>query len=136
MRPYAGFGARVIGVEVDPERLTRIQERLTATGTEAEVIQGDFTEVNTSSADVIAIYLSASMNAKLAPKLRNELKAGARIASLDYVLPGWVPEREFNCQKAAAFHPKFTCTGSPETFAHHDRYEDVYTTYLEISCSL
>ena len=88
------FGARATGVEVDPERLTRIQERLTATSTEAKVIRGDLMAVNVSSADVIAIYLSASVNTKLAPKLRNELKAGARVVSLDYLLPGWVPEQE------------------------------------------
>jgi len=89
-----GFGAKAIGVEVDPERLVRIKERLTATGTEATVIQGDLMEVDTSSADVVAIYLSSSVNAKLASKLRNELKAGARVVSLDYVLPGWVPDQE------------------------------------------
>ena len=52
-----GFGAQAIGVEVDPERLVRLKERLNATGTEAKVIQGDFMEVNVSSADVVAIYL-------------------------------------------------------------------------------
>jgi SAM-dependent methyltransferase len=93
-----GFGAKAIGVEVDPERLVRIKERLTATGTEATVIQGDLLEVDTSSADVVAIYLSSSVNAKLASKLRSELKAGARVVSLDYVLPGWVPERELTVQ--------------------------------------
>jgi len=89
-----GFGAKAIGVEVDPERLIRIKERLTATGTEATLVQGDLLEVDTSSADVVAIYLSSSVNAKLASKLKNELKAGARVVSLDYVLPGWAPERE------------------------------------------
>ncbi|MGA8857816.1 MAG: class I SAM-dependent methyltransferase [Candidatus Bathyarchaeia archaeon] len=89
-----GSGAKAIGVEVDPERLVRIKERLTATGTDAAVIQGDFMEVNVSSADVVAIYLSDSVNAKLASKLKNELKAGARVVSLDYTLPGWALEKE------------------------------------------
>jgi cyclopropane fatty-acyl-phospholipid synthase-like methyltransferase len=89
-----GFGAQATGVEADPERLVRIKERLTATGTEAKVIQGDLMEVDTSSADVVAIYLSSSVNAKLASKLENELKAGSRVVSLDYTLPGWVPEKE------------------------------------------
>jgi predicted RNA methylase len=93
-----GFGARALGVEIDPERLTRIKERLISTGTEAEVIQGDFMNIDLSPADVIAIYLSNSVNAKLAPKLRNELKVGARVVSLDYALPGWVPEREVTVQ--------------------------------------
>ena len=89
-----GFGARAIGVEMDPERLARIQERLTATGTEATVLAGDLMRVDLSSADVVTIYLSASVNAKLAEKLRNELKPGARVVSLDYVLPGWASERD------------------------------------------
>lgn len=89
-----GFGARAIGVELDPERVTRIQDRLGATGIVAEVIHEDFMKVDVSSADVVAIYLSASVNTKLAPKLRNELKVGARVVSLDYALPAWFPERE------------------------------------------
>ena len=91
-----GFGARAIGVELDPERLARIKLRLKATGTVAEVIQKDFMKVNLSRADVVAIYLSASVNSKLAPKLKDELKPGARVVSLDYVLPGWVLQRELS----------------------------------------
>ena len=88
------FGARAIGVEIDPERITRIKERLNATKTQAQLIEANLFHVDLSSADVIAFYLSDSANAKLAPKLKNELKAGARVVSLDYTLPGWVPERE------------------------------------------
>ncbi len=90
------FGAHAFGVELDPERFARIRDRLRATGTVAEVIQEDFMKVNLSSADVVAIYLSPSVNSKLAPKLKDELKLGARVVSLDYVLPGWVPERELS----------------------------------------
>jgi 16S rRNA A1518/A1519 N6-dimethyltransferase RsmA/KsgA/DIM1 with predicted DNA glycosylase/AP lyase activity len=88
------FGARAVGVEIDPERITRIRERLKSTGTQAELIQADLFEVNLSSADVITMYLSPSANAKLAPKLKAELKVGTRVVSLDYVLPDWVPDRE------------------------------------------
>jgi len=88
------FGARAVGVEIDPERVSRIKERLIATKTQAELIEANLFSVNLSAADVIAIYLSDSANAKLAPKLKAELKSEARIVSLDYALPGWVPERE------------------------------------------
>ena len=87
-------GARAVGVEIDPERISRIRERLNSTGTRAELIEADLFEVDLSSADVITIYLSASANARLAPKLKAELKVGTRVVSLDYVLPGWVPDRE------------------------------------------
>jgi predicted RNA methylase len=88
------FVARAVGVEIDPERITRIRERLNATMTQAELIEANLFDVDLSSADVIAIYLSDSANAKLAPKLKAELKVGSRVVSLDYMLPGWVPDRE------------------------------------------
>ncbi len=90
------FGARAVGVELDPERFARIQERLRATGIVAEVIHEDFMKIDLSSADVVAIYLSPAVNSKLGPKLKDEVKSGARVVSLDYVLPGWVPERELS----------------------------------------
>jgi len=94
------FGAKPVGIEIDSVRVTRIKERLKSTGVEAEVIQGDFMETDLSRADVITIYLSDSVNAKLAPKLRSELKTGARIVSLDYILPAWVPTREVTVKSA------------------------------------
>ncbi len=88
------FGAKAVGVEVDPERISRIKERLKATNTQAELIEVDLFQVDLSSADAVVFYLSDSANAKLAPKLKAELKAGTRVVSLDYTLPGWVPDRE------------------------------------------
>jgi 16S rRNA A1518/A1519 N6-dimethyltransferase RsmA/KsgA/DIM1 with predicted DNA glycosylase/AP lyase activity len=88
------FGARSVGIEIDPERVSRINERLKSTGVEAEVIQADFMNIDLSHADVVTIYLSDTVNAKLAPKLARELKQGTRIVSLDYVLPGWKVEKE------------------------------------------
>ena len=95
-----GFGARCVGVEIDPERITRLKERLASTGVEAEIIEGDLMEVDLSRADVVAIYLSDSVNSKLAPKLDRELKSGARVVSLDYVLPGWKDEKRMTISNA------------------------------------
>ena len=89
-----GFGAKGIGVEIDPERIQRLRERLQSTGVTANVIQEDLMSVDVSPADVIAIYLSDSVNKKLAKKLERELKAGTRVVSLDYAIPGWRSEKE------------------------------------------
>ena len=94
------FGARCAGVEIDPERVARIKERLAATKVEAEIIEGDLMQVDLSNADVITIYLSDSVNTKLAPKLSRELKTGARVVSLDYVLPDWKHDREVSIASA------------------------------------
>ena len=95
------FGARCVGVEIDPERITRLKERLKSTGVKANVIEGDLMQLDLSAADVVTMYLSDSVNAKLAPKLARELKTGARIVSLDYVLPGWRHEKEVTVKNAA-----------------------------------
>jgi hypothetical protein len=87
-------------VEIDPQRVARLKERLTATKVVAKIIEGDLMQVNLSDADVVAIYLSDSVNAKLAPKLSRELKPGARVVSLDYTLPGWKPEKETSVTSA------------------------------------
>ena len=94
------FGACDTGIEIDPERALRAKERLKSTGLDAKVIQADFMNVDLSSADVIAIYLSDSVNAKLAPKLIRELKPGSRVVSLDYCLPGLVAEKELTVKGA------------------------------------
>jgi len=91
-----GFDAKATGIEIDPERIARLRERLQSTGVTATVIQADFMDVDLSPADVIAIYLSESVNARLAEKLEHELRAGTRIVSLDYTLPGWKPEKEIS----------------------------------------
>jgi predicted RNA methylase len=83
-----------VGIEIDPDRVQRIKDRLTATGIQAQIIQADFMAVNLSPADVVSIYLSDTANTKLAPKLEQELKPGTRIVSLDYTLPGWTPEKQ------------------------------------------
>ena len=88
------FGAHAIGVEMDVGRISRIKERLAATGINAELIAGDIFDVDLSRADVVAIYLSASANARLGPKLKAEMRKGTRVVSLDYPLPHWKPERE------------------------------------------
>ena len=88
------FHARATGIEIDPERVKRIRQRLESTRVEAEVIQADFMVVDLSPADVVAIYLSDSTNAKLATKLSRELRPGARVVSLDYTLPDWQVESE------------------------------------------
>jgi precorrin-6B methylase 2 len=94
------FGAKSVGIEIDPIRVSRIRERLKTTGVVAEVIEGDFMEADMSKADVVTIYLSKSVNAKLAPKLRDELKDGARVVSLDYDLPSWPPDQAIDVKSA------------------------------------
>lgn len=109
-----GFGAQAVGVEADPKRVTRLKERLAGTGVDAKVIEGDLMDTDLSTADVVAIYLSPSVNAKLAPKLKNELKEGARVVSLDYALPTWDVGREIMAESGGVSR-KIYLYKSPQT---------------------
>ena len=94
------FGARAKGIEIDPNRVQRIKERLKSTGVDAEVIRADFMTVDLSSANVVTMYLSDSANSRLAPKLERELTGGARVVSLDYTIPGWASVKELMAKGA------------------------------------
>jgi len=89
------YGAKAIGVEIDPIRLQYCRTRATQLGLEgkAECVWGNFFEMDMSNADVVSFYLSQAAADKLAPKLKAELKPGARVVSNLRYLPGWTPEK-------------------------------------------
>jgi hypothetical protein len=90
------FGARAVGVEIDPFRYawTRLFIRLKRLNQQVAVIRKDFFQVDLSSATVITAYLLRDTNLKLMEKLASELPAGARIVSRKYQFPGWDIVRE------------------------------------------
>jgi 16S rRNA A1518/A1519 N6-dimethyltransferase RsmA/KsgA/DIM1 with predicted DNA glycosylase/AP lyase activity len=95
------FGAKAVGIEIDPDRVSRIKDRLNSTGVKAEIVQGNFMEANLSLANVIIMYLSDSANAKLGPKLKRELGRETRVVSLDYAIPGWTPAKVLEVSSGA-----------------------------------
>ena len=60
------FGARAIGIEIDPNLANRIRERIAATKSQAELIEADFFTVDLYTEEVVAIYVSASSYERLA----------------------------------------------------------------------
>ena len=81
---------KVIGIERD-QRLYSIAVRRTEHYRNATIIHADYDDVNISGASVVTLYQSASENARLKPKLLNELYEGARVVSHDFGIPGWRP---------------------------------------------
>lgn len=77
------YGARGIGVDIDPQRIAEAQAQARAAGVADRVtfrVQ-DLFDTNLSDATVVALYLLPSVNARLIPKLRAELRPGSRIVS-------------------------------------------------------
>jgi len=98
------FGARGVGIEIDP----RLVERSWRTANEAEVahrvsfVAGDLFTADLTPATVITMYLSSSILQQLQPRLR-ALRAGTRIVSHQFWMPGWPPDRQIQVDEAHLF---------------------------------
>jgi SAM-dependent methyltransferase len=88
------FGARGVGVDIDPFRIQESQENARKAGVTDRVrfIQQDLFQTDIGEATVVALYLSANLNLKLRPKLFQELKPGTRILSHEFAVGDWKPD--------------------------------------------
>jgi predicted RNA methylase len=89
------YKVKAVGVEISPKLVAEAQANIEKSGLsdQARVIKGDLLDTDLSGADVVTIYLATSLNRKLRPRLERFLKAGARVISHDYAVPGWKPSR-------------------------------------------
>jgi len=77
------YGARGVGIDLDPQRIKEATENLKTSGVGDRVkfLNQDLFTTDISEATVVTLYLLPSLNAKLIPKLNKELKPGTRIVS-------------------------------------------------------
>ena len=89
------FGARGVGVDLDPQRIREAQANAVRAGVADRVtfrVQ-DIFDTDIQPATVVTLFLSPELNARLRPKLTGQLKPGSRIVSHRYGIGDWVPER-------------------------------------------
>src|SRR3954447_7618462 len=75
------YGARGVGVDIDPERIQEARANAKREGVESLVrftAQNVF-EVDFREATLVTLYLLPDMHRKLSPKLQRDLRPGARI---------------------------------------------------------
>lgn len=89
------YGARAVGIDIDPQRIRESRENAREAGVEDKVrfIEGDLFEADIREATVVTLYLLTQLNAKLRPKLLKELKPGTRIVSHAFDMGDWEPEQ-------------------------------------------
>ncbi len=77
------FGARGVGIDIDPRRIEESRVNAKAAGVEhlVEFRLGDALEADVSPATVVTLYMLGSGNAALRPVLTRQLRPGARIVS-------------------------------------------------------
>jgi cyclopropane fatty-acyl-phospholipid synthase-like methyltransferase len=91
------YGARGVGIELDPELNKRAAKNAEKAGVADKVtfVRADFFKTDLSPASVVTLFLSPNINARLQAKLRRELKPGARVVSHRFPMPPeWKPARD------------------------------------------
>jgi len=94
------FGARGVGVEIDPALVAQSRATARRLGLSERVrfVEQDLFQTDLGEATVVTLYLSVEMNRRLRPKLLAELAPGSRIVSHDFDMGDWPPERVVRVQ--------------------------------------
>jgi SAM-dependent methyltransferase len=88
------YGARGVGIEIDAQ-LVDISRQIARDGDVADrvtFVQGDLFDADISEATIVTLYLSRTVNARLEPKLKHDLRPGTRIVSHQFPMPDWTPD--------------------------------------------
>ena len=98
------YGARGVGVDLDPERIREARENAARAGVTDRVtfVQQDLFATDVSAASVVALYLSPEINLRLGPMLLRDLRPGSRVVSHQFDMGDWLPERSFEVAVAGA----------------------------------
>jgi cyclopropane fatty-acyl-phospholipid synthase-like methyltransferase len=86
-------GARGVGVEIDADLVRQARRAAERAGVadRARFEAQDLFVTDLREATVVTLYLSPELNARLMPKLRAELRPGARIVSHQFPIADWAP---------------------------------------------
>jgi cyclopropane fatty-acyl-phospholipid synthase-like methyltransferase len=100
------YGARGVGIELDPVLVKRAREHAAAAGVTNRVrfVTQDLFTTDLRPATVVTLYLLQSINERLRPKLVRELKPGARVVSHVFNMgPEWPAEKTVTVDRSRIF---------------------------------
>jgi len=89
------YGARGVGIDLNPERIAEAQANARKAGVEQRVSfrVANLFETDLSPATVVSLYLLPEVNLKLRPRLWAQLKPGSRVVSHAFDMgPEWPPD--------------------------------------------
>ena len=117
------FGARAVGIEIDPLRCLWTRKRLAVQGLgdPTDVIWGNFFNEDLSEADVVTVYLRQDTNNRLMDKLWHELTPGTRVVSNTFIFPGWEVETIDEDEHLYLYHVGDKTANANDTRKAHKR---------------
>lgn len=88
------FGARGVGVDIDPVRIAEARSNAARQQVEHLVTfrLQDALETDVSEATVVTLYLLSAQNVALRPRLTRQLQPGTRIVSHNFAMGDWEPD--------------------------------------------
>ena len=109
------FGARGVGIDINPERIKEANEnaRKAGVGDRVEFRLQDLFEADISKATVVTLYLLPDINLKLRPKLMKDLRAGTRIVSHSFDMGDWKPEKDVQIEWRRIYFWTIPAKGTP-----------------------
>jgi SAM-dependent methyltransferase len=98
LRAAARAGAQADGWEISPYFClwSGVLSRLTGLGDRARTHLGSYWSESFHEADVVTIYLLPFHMARMAEKLKSELRPGTRVISVSFPFEDWQPEKTSN----------------------------------------
>jgi len=90
------YGARGVGIDINPERIKEAKESAKKAGVEDLVRfeENDLFKADIHEASVVTLFLLPKVNLRLRPKLLKELKPGTRIVSNTFDMGDWKADKE------------------------------------------
>jgi len=87
------FGARGVGIEIDPALVAQAQANAHEAGVadKVEFRLANMYQADVRSATVVTLFLHPGPNLKLREKLRTDLQPGSRVVSYVWDMGGWTP---------------------------------------------
>lgn len=100
------FGARGLGIELNPLLVEKSRENARQAGVEARAsfVEGDVLTADLSKASVVTVYLLPSLIGRLQPRFLDELRPGTRVVSHAFYMTSWKPDR-VDRMRVAGDHP-------------------------------
>jgi SAM-dependent methyltransferase len=100
------YGARGVGIEIDPALVKQATENAAAAGVSDRVrfVTQNVFAADVRDATVVTLYLLQSLNERLRPKLVRELKPGSRVVSHVFNMgPEWPPLKSITVGASPVF---------------------------------
>lgn len=89
------YGARGVGIEIDPQLVKRSQDLALTSGVadRVTILWQDIFVTDIRQASVVTLYLGEDVNVRLRPKLLRETRPGTRVVSSTFGMGDWTPDR-------------------------------------------